>query len=148
MSPPHVSGPNGMLENEPLNGNLNNQNESKMPEKEFKTEIVWKNVMIFVFLHLGAFYGLYLSVFYAQWTTILIGKHVRINLKIIIIIKQRVCIFSFSARLNMHLESQSPAKQLTLAAPVCKTKFCPYGFNYKLKGLDIYFFLYLHHTAK
>ncbi|XP_014252741.1 acyl-CoA Delta(11) desaturase-like [Cimex lectularius] len=44
-----------------------------MPEKEeeYKLTIVWRNVILFAYLHLAAVYGLYSLVFEAQWKTVL-----------------------------------------------------------------------------
>lgn len=35
--------------------------------------IVWRNVVLFLFLHVGAVYGLFLLMFQAQWATVLWG---------------------------------------------------------------------------
>lgn len=40
----------------------------------FKREIVWKNVLGFIILHLAACYGLYLAVFKAHALTLFYGK--------------------------------------------------------------------------
>jgi len=39
--------------------------------KPYCREIVWRNVILFVFLHIGAVYGLYLFVFRALWCSVL-----------------------------------------------------------------------------
>merc|ERR1712071_373555 len=36
---------------------------SKDPSKEYRLEIVWRNVMVFVYLHVAAVYGLYLLLY-------------------------------------------------------------------------------------
>merc|ERR1712071_237922 len=43
---------------------------SKDPSKEYRLEIVWRNVMVFVYLHVAAVYGLYLLVTVAKWYTV------------------------------------------------------------------------------
>jgi len=43
---------------------------SKDPSKEYRLEIVWRNVMVFVYLHVAAVYGLYLLVTVAKWPTV------------------------------------------------------------------------------
>lgn len=42
--------------------------------KPYKMDIVWRNVILFVFLHIGAVYGLYLFVFKAMWTSMLFSS--------------------------------------------------------------------------
>ena len=42
-------------------------------EKEFKPKIVWKNVLIFLYLHIAAIYGIYLCA-YAKYQTLAFGK--------------------------------------------------------------------------
>ena len=42
--------------------------------KPYKMEIVWRNVILFALLHLGAFYGLYLLIFRAKWSTVVFSK--------------------------------------------------------------------------
>lgn len=43
-----------------------------------KWEIVWRNVILFAFLHLGGLYGGYLFFFKAMWRTSLFGKYLHI----------------------------------------------------------------------
>ncbi|KAK2713676.1 acyl-CoA Delta-9 desaturase-like [Artemia franciscana] len=38
--------------------------------KQIKNEIVWFNVILFTFLHIGALYGVYLLMFTAKWETV------------------------------------------------------------------------------
>ena len=45
----------------------------KGPKREFKVEIVWRNVAIMSGLHLAALYGLYLCFGSAHWQTIAFG---------------------------------------------------------------------------
>ncbi|XP_018565934.1 acyl-CoA Delta(11) desaturase-like [Anoplophora glabripennis] len=39
--------------------------------QQYKLQIVWRNVMVFFFLHLGAIYGLWLAITQASWKTCL-----------------------------------------------------------------------------
>jgi hypothetical protein len=41
--------------------------------KEYKPKIVWKNVLIFTYLHIAALYGLYLCQF-AKYQTLIFGN--------------------------------------------------------------------------
>jgi stearoyl-CoA desaturase (delta-9 desaturase) len=43
--------------------------------KRYKYEIVWKKVIFFAYLHIGAVYGLHLLVTEAKWATWLWGKY-------------------------------------------------------------------------
>lgn len=38
-------------------------------------QIVWRNVMIFLYLHYATFYGLYYTFALGQWKTIIFGKY-------------------------------------------------------------------------
>ncbi|XP_064458050.1 stearoyl-CoA desaturase 5-like isoform X2 [Ornithodoros turicata] len=44
-----------------------------VPEKEFRTQVVWRNVAIFAALHSMAIYGFYVSLVHAMWTTWLVA---------------------------------------------------------------------------
>jgi hypothetical protein len=46
------------------------QNAKPVP---YKTEIVWRNVIIMSLLHLSALYGLYLCIVSAKWQTFAFG---------------------------------------------------------------------------
>ena len=52
---------------------LNNPANIKKPE-EVHLPIVWRNVAIFAFLHIGALYGIYLC-FYAKFATLVFCKY-------------------------------------------------------------------------
>lgn len=43
----------------------------KPSNKKYKLEIVWRNVILFFFLHVGSVYGIYLAVFKAKWSTLI-----------------------------------------------------------------------------
>lgn len=47
--------------------------EAKKEPQEIELPIVWRNVVTFSLLHLGALYGVYLAFFYAKWQTLLFG---------------------------------------------------------------------------
>ena len=52
------------------------QTEEKCANKstEEPLQIVWRNVLIFVYLHLAAVYGFYVLCVHAKWATALWGK--------------------------------------------------------------------------
>jgi stearoyl-CoA desaturase (Delta-9 desaturase) len=54
---------------EQTNTIANGANVVKKEPEEIELPIVWRNVIIFVFLHLGALYGIYLCS-YAKWETL------------------------------------------------------------------------------
>ena len=41
----------------------------------FKTDVVWRNVGMFILLHTAAIYGFYLGLFFAKWETLVFGKY-------------------------------------------------------------------------
>lgn len=57
--------------------------EQQLKDKEYKLQIVWRNVIIFVFLHIGALYGVYLAVTSAKIATTVFGEF--------IILREHVC---------------------------------------------------------
>ncbi|XP_072746680.1 acyl-CoA Delta-9 desaturase-like [Anoplolepis gracilipes] len=51
---------------------INDEVLAKEPHRvDYKQKIVWKNVIIFTYIHFSFFYGLYLTYFYAKFWTIL-----------------------------------------------------------------------------
>lgn len=50
---------------------LTEQQLNNNPEKPFKTEIIWENVLLMLVLHIGAIYGLVFGLLYAKWQTVL-----------------------------------------------------------------------------
>jgi len=46
------------------------EDSNKDPSKEYRLEIVWRNVMVFVYLHVAAVYGFYLLLTAAKWNTV------------------------------------------------------------------------------
>ena len=71
MAPNITNSPTGVLfEGETLE-EIPGLNE---PKKKIKKQIVWQNVIIFTYLHLGAIYGLYLALTSAKIVTTLFGE--------------------------------------------------------------------------
>lgn len=72
MAPNITSSPTGVLfEGETL------EESSKVidaPKTKYKRQIVWRNVIIFTYLHISAVYGLYLALTSAKWATLLFGE--------------------------------------------------------------------------
>lgn len=58
---------------------LVNDDKVKQPS-EYKLQIVWRNVILFVFLHAGAVYGCKLMFCDAKWQTGVFGKESILNL--------------------------------------------------------------------
>ncbi|XP_033200622.1 acyl-CoA Delta-9 desaturase isoform X1 [Bombus vancouverensis nearcticus] len=69
MAPNITSSPTGVLfEGETL------EESSRVvdaPKTKYKRQIVWRNVIIFTYLHISAVYGLYLALTSAKWATLL-----------------------------------------------------------------------------
>lgn len=42
-----------------------------VPNKDYKLKIVWRNVILFIYLHAAALYGAYLMLFSASWPTVI-----------------------------------------------------------------------------
>lgn len=83
MAPNITSTPTGVLfEGETVTEPL--MEESKEIPK-YVRRIVWKNVAIFTFLHLGALYGVYLSFTSAKLATVIFGKRVNFILHMCVI---------------------------------------------------------------
>ena len=45
---------------------------AELPGPEYKMELVWRNIIIFVFLHIGAIYGYYMPK--RSWATVIFSK--------------------------------------------------------------------------
>ena len=45
----------------------------KANEEKVKTKIVWKNVVLYIYFHITALYGIYLCFASAKWPTIIWG---------------------------------------------------------------------------
>ncbi|XP_053980726.1 acyl-CoA Delta-9 desaturase-like isoform X1 [Hylaeus volcanicus] len=68
MAPNVTSTPTGVLyEGETLDETIINET----PKVKYERRIVWRNVLVFLYLHLGAIYGLYLSFTSAKVVTVL-----------------------------------------------------------------------------
>jgi stearoyl-CoA desaturase (delta-9 desaturase) len=79
MAPNITSAPTGVLFEEETLDNLPRHqlvNEEAKEKVEYKLQIVWKNVFIFIFLHLGALYGIYLIFTSAKIATTIFGNYV------------------------------------------------------------------------
>ncbi|ETN67017.1 delta(9)-desaturase [Anopheles darlingi] len=44
------------------------------PKRQYNNVYVWRNIIAFIYLHLGFLYGTYLLVTSAKWSTFLFGK--------------------------------------------------------------------------
>ena len=72
MAPNITSSPTGVLfEGETLD---ESSRVIDAPKTKYKRQIVWRNVIIFAYLHIGAVYGLYLALTSAKWATLLFGE--------------------------------------------------------------------------
>lgn len=47
----------------------------ELPGKEYKLKLVWRNIILFVYLHVSSVYGAYLMLTSASWPTVLFGKN-------------------------------------------------------------------------
>ena len=70
-------------DSEPNHGQIEHEQAAAATNRHFNEKkeqvqmpVVWRNVVIFIMLHLGALYGIY-SCFYAKWQTNLFGKFFR-----------------------------------------------------------------------
>lgn len=80
MAPYITSTPTGVLfEGETV---AEPQLEEPKETPKYVRRIVWKNVAIFAFLHLGALYGVYLSFTSAKLATVIFGKEINFILYI------------------------------------------------------------------
>jgi len=46
------------------------EDEDGVEKDEYKIELVWPNVMVYIIFHTGALYGFYLGFTVAKWTTV------------------------------------------------------------------------------
>lgn len=58
---------------------IEKQKAAAAPTKEYKLQIVWRNVTLFAYLHLAALYGAYLLVTSAKWPTVIWGEFLTIS---------------------------------------------------------------------
>ena len=49
--------------------NNNKVSTKELYKTDYELKIVWKNVIIFTYIHLAGIYGLYLYFFWAKWAT-------------------------------------------------------------------------------
>lgn len=72
MAPNVITAPTGVLfEGETISEPLIEESKEK---RKYVRQIVWRNVAVFSFLHLGALYGLYLSFTSAKLATVVFGE--------------------------------------------------------------------------
>lgn len=71
---PNVSMPTGVLQecDDEISTRLIAEVEEKPSER--KLQLVWRNIVLFIYLHAVALYGLYLCVTSARWATVIFGK--------------------------------------------------------------------------
>lgn len=73
---PNIYTPSGVLFEEDLVSELPSETSMQPKEKpKYKLEIVWRNVIIFGYLHLASLYGLYLALTSAKLLTTLFGNN-------------------------------------------------------------------------
>ena len=88
MAPNITSAPTGVLfEGEALEDLHKHQlnNDGIKEKKQYRLQIVWRNVILFALLHMGALYGLYLIFTSAKIATTIFGEN-KMNKKTKIII--------------------------------------------------------------
>jgi len=76
MAPNVITTPTGVLyENETLSeSQLIAADEESKEKSKYIIHIIWRNVLIFLYLHLGAIYGIYLAFTSAKLITTIFGK--------------------------------------------------------------------------
>lgn len=55
--------------------NINAKQSSKSQHPKYRWEIVWRNVLAFLYLHTAGLYGMYLFLFVCTWKTFLWSKY-------------------------------------------------------------------------
>lgn len=73
----NILGISGVLDEndaETVDGGLQKRQEGYAGRR--KVKLVWRNIILFVALHVGAVYGLWLLLTAAQWKTVVFGKFV------------------------------------------------------------------------
>lgn len=72
---PNVSMPTGVLHE--CDDEISTRVIAEEVEKpsERKLELVWRNIILFIYLHMVALYGMYLSLTAAKWGTVIFGKY-------------------------------------------------------------------------
>lgn len=54
---------------------MDDETDYHISDKPVKREVVWQNVLIFIYLHMSALYGLSLLFLHAQFSTIVFSKY-------------------------------------------------------------------------
>lgn len=47
----------------------------ELPGKEYEMQLVWRNILLFVYLHAASVYGAYLMLMSASWPTVFFGMY-------------------------------------------------------------------------
>lgn len=67
--------PSQALQNSDIPSNaVQNGTVIKNPEKKYELQIVWRNVILFIYFHIAALYGVYLMFTSAKLATIIFSK--------------------------------------------------------------------------
>lgn len=81
MAPNITSTPTGVLfeddsidQSIPAVESFEGHQPKELPGKEYKLQIVWRNVILFAYLHTAALYGAYLMITAASWPTVIWGE--------------------------------------------------------------------------
>lgn len=75
----------GITEEKPVAEIKQKTSKDTETEKKYTWKIVWRNVIAFAYLHIGAFYGLYLFFAGAKLWTSIFSKFNRINTSLLIL---------------------------------------------------------------
>lgn len=70
---PNVSVATGVLHETDDDVNFQNVSEKEVTPSDRKLQLVWRNILLFAYLHLAALYGAYLYFTTAKWATIIFG---------------------------------------------------------------------------
>lgn len=73
---PNVKDANGVLfENDADTPDLGLSSTPVQQADNYPKKLVWRNIILFTYLHIAALYGGYLFLFHAKWQTDLFGKY-------------------------------------------------------------------------
>lgn len=82
---PNISIPTGVLQETDADVSLQAIPEIEKTPSDRKLQLVWRNVILFAYLHLAALYGGYLLITVAKWPTVIQSKLINIIFAIIIL---------------------------------------------------------------
>lgn len=71
---PNVSMPTGVLHETDEDINVESLPQKPKEQNDRKVQLVWRNIILFAYLHLAAVYGLYLLFTSAKLLTVVFGK--------------------------------------------------------------------------